>query len=158
MAASRGALPKLPRLRGLAARAAALATREGGAVRAPTVQEESSPEHPQGAPPPEPFASWWEVWLDGWLRRRDPGWEPQVQFGRLGAAGSTRPDWVHEVLRIALYLDGIYWHREPQAAREAYRRAQVASAGYRVVAWTVYSLEQLKEGVSEWYQRDIGGS
>lgn len=110
-----------------------------------------------GYPVRPPFYSSWEVWLDSRLRRIDPYWEPQVQFGRKGEPGSTEADWVHPLLHVALYLDGPSHDVFQTGPRDAANRARLEAIGYRVVAWFFGTFGALKASWLDYYRRDLGG-
>jgi len=103
-----------------------------------------------------PFNSAWEVWLNSFLLKQNPYWQAQVQFGQLGKEGATRPDWLNQMLGIALYLDTPVHHFRHLESKDAYVRASLRPQ-YRVVVWDVPDFEYMKRNAAEWYRRVILG-
>lgn len=104
-----------------------------------------------------PFNSSYEVYIWEWLIRfnfqKRHGWQPQITFGRKGARGSTRVDFLSDALMIAWYPDGTYWHvGNGKEAADQLKRAQVKGKGYRVVQWLLDSPEQLVQELPTFYR------
>lgn len=104
-----------------------------------------------------PFNSVWEVWLNDFLLKQNPYWEAQIQFGQLGQAGATRPDWLNEMLGIALYLDTPIHHFRHLEAKDEFVRASLRPK-YKVVVWDVPTYEYMKKNAGAWYRRAILGT
>ncbi len=76
-------LPKLPKLQ----------TYRAPAVKAPRIPAAEKLDDKLTPPPASgQFNSGWEVWMDSFLKARNPFWQAQVTLGEAGGAGSTRAD------------------------------------------------------------------
>jgi hypothetical protein len=104
-----------------------------------------------------PFNSVWEVALNILFLERDPNWLPQIQFGERGEAGSTRPDWIHPLKKIAFYLDTPVHHFRRLEARDTYLRYGLQSEGWTVIVWDVPTLDYAVENFYRWYRAVIEG-
>lgn len=108
------------------------------------------------------FNSSYEVYIWRWLNERGyqrvHQWEPQVTFGGRGQRGSTRVDFISNVLMIAFYPDGSYWHESAaHTAKDQMLRAQVKGQGYRVVQWLIDSSDMLVRELPLFYRRMVYG-
>ena len=89
------------------------------------------------------------------IKKKDYRWTQQITFGNIKERGSTRVDFIHPFLMIALYPQGAFVHRY-KSAWDAVKYSLVRKHGYRVVEWICYSNEHLKRNISAWYARDVG--
>lgn len=113
---------------------------------------------PRTGKPPFPFNSWWEYELHKLFIARDPRWMAQVQFGRRGEVGATRPDWIHPVRKIAFYLDTPIHKIFRLEGRDQILRASLRAEGWRVVVWDVPSEQYAVTNFSLWYRNVIDGT
>lgn len=104
-----------------------------------------------------PFNSSWEVWMNDFLLRQNPYWQSQTQFGRLGTAGATRPDFLNDMLKVAFYLDGPVHLFRNLGNKDEYVRASVRSQGYKIVAWNVPTFDYMVKNAQQWYRNNIEG-
>lgn len=106
--------------------------------------------------PYPPFSSADEVYVWSYLQPRDPYWRTQVQQGNPRVSSSTRVDFENDFRRIALHVDGIYWH-DKETAHDAAIRAALAGRGFRNVVFRTSGLEYTMDNFHQFYQDNVGG-
>lgn len=104
-----------------------------------------------------PFNSSWEVWFDAFLLKQNPYWTAQIQFGRLGVSGASRPDWLNEMLKVAFYLDTPVHVFRGLGPKDEYVRATVRAAGYKIVTWYVPTFDYMVKNAHLFYRNQIEG-
>ena len=102
-----------------------------------------------------PNASEGEQIVWEYISKRDDRWVQQQTFGNIKERGSTRVDFLHPYLMIALYPQGAFVHRF-KSAWDAVKYSLVRKRGYRVVEWIYFSNDHLKRNLQRWYARDVG--
>jgi len=110
------------------------------------------------------FNSSYEVYIWNWLNeqgyQRAHAWRLQVTFGPSSRlyGGWTRVDFLSDILQIAWFPDGEYFHAgETKTAHDTLLRAQVGAKGYRVVQWLIPSSEYLVRELPSFYLKMVHG-